>query len=207
MFSLEEVEETLPAAEMDATEKMAAAQATRDFIMTKINAPIDLHRSEISGEVADGVEWDMPLPFPPNVSLQDSANTRAFVSAFGRDFIVFVGNGTLEYHEASVVYPRLTTENLQTLYDDYDVAVYVDRMADCLQGLMNLAASFFPENGLRISTSLRFGKKEDGLLSMSHDKPIVSFNIPDYIYYNQEYIVGKRIGHFRDAFLLQAKGQ
>ena len=113
------------------------------------------------------------------------------------DAEMFLPNITTESH---LVYPTFPEELLssliqETLFDQYEVAVPVDRMADCFEGLMNLVYDGdldgmdeerrAVDKGFRTAAPFRFVSIEDGLLSPTNDCPRAYLILEDYLYFNQ----------------------
>lgn len=188
MLSASDVE-SLPEDDEESVPDLESALQSRIFreelLAEKINAPLNLSRSENGQSVSFGVEWEVPLPLEPNLDYQNPNISAAILAGLDQVYLALLNNATIERHEASVL-PVSFGDAQQPLHDAYEVAVPVDKMADCLQGLLDLIESLSPEDGLRTGVSLRFVGEETGLLSASHDKPHIWVTIVDFIYYNQE---------------------
>ena len=81
-----------------------------------------------------------------------------------------------------------------TVYDQVEVAIPVDRMADCLAGILDVIYGSdlegedeelrMADKGFRVTPLFRFVGREDGLLSPTNDVPRMYLNLEDYLSYN-----------------------
>ena len=96
-------------------------------------------------------------------------------------------NATVEEHEAPYVILQSQLEDLTTtLFDDYSIAVPVDKMVGCFEGIRSVLKNTKPDNGIRQVALIRFVGREDALLSASYSEPQLRIEISDYVYYNQQ---------------------
>ena len=156
-----------------------------------MNPFLNLSRHEKSGIISEGVKWEKPTPLAI-----DSRQTKN--ETFPPPFETNVGgsgkqkpNATVEAHDASYMFSEGGANEMRsTLFDIYEVAVHVDKMADCVQGLISRLQVLKPDNGLRYDPLFRFIGKEDGLLSVSNDKPVLWISFQDSLFYNQASVDG-----------------
>ena len=151
-----------------------------------MNPFLNQSRQEKGGIIADGVKWEKPVPLAI-----DARQTNR--DQFPPPFETNVGgagkqkpNATVEAHDASYILSEGGADDARSiLLDTYEVAVHVDKMADCVQGLISRLQVLKPNNGLRYDPLFRFVGKEDSLLSASNDKPVLWINFQDSVFYNQ----------------------
>ena len=154
-----------------------------------MNHQLKLNRRKKGRSIAAGVQWTKPVSLQPDPRYADLRNLREFQEQSDLLTKQFFGNVTGETHQASLVYTEELASATQNLLQDvYEVAVHVDKMADCVQGLINLLQTMKPDNGLRSAPMFRFVGKEEGLLSASSDKPVLWIELADRVYYNQGYV-------------------
>jgi len=156
------------------------------YLEERINRPISVSRSNDGESVADGVTWEEPEPLPPNLFLADANNTASNVAETYDQLATWLGNDTLDTHQASLSWPAADEDANVILSDAYYVFFPVDRMADCLEGLIALLESQAPDTGLRGSMYFFVNGQDTGLLSVSYGKPHIMLPIDDHVYYNQE---------------------
>lgn len=154
--------------------------------MDKMNAMLDARMIEDGEDVADGVTWEEPAPLPVNLLFRDSESTDMLVDAAMEKLLNYFGNDTLDAHQAAINLPLFEDPDVRAdTYDDYEVSVPIDKMADCIEGVIALLKSQAPNTGLRDIVGFRVVGKETGLLSASNDKPRLWIEFQDYVYYNQ----------------------
>ena len=162
------------------------AHSFLEAVESRMNRYLNLSRYEKGSTVADGITWEEPeqqdiIPLDTlfhNVSL--------FSEALGRSYDDD-DNITVEANEAMITLTAEAAENSRAiLRDAYEVAVYVDRMADCLQGFISLLQAQASNSALRFSPLFHFVGKEEALLSASHDQPVLWVSFADVVYYNQK---------------------
>jgi len=156
------------------------------YLNDRVNAPIDINRTEDGKSVADGVTWEEPIPFEPNLILSDLDSTTLSMERNINFLATWLGNNSRETHQASVSWPRADKEIRLRLRDSYEVAIPVDKIADCLGGALALMESQAPDTGLRGFAYFTLVGKETGLLSVSNDQPRMLMTLVDFVYYNQE---------------------
>lgn len=105
-------------------------------------------------------------------------------------------NNTLEAHRSYISMPEDLLDSLVkgVPYDQYEIAIPVDRVADCFEGMLEVLydddvdgkneTKRAVDKGFRTAPLIRFVGKEDGLLSLTNDIPRVFINLEDYIFYN-----------------------
>ena len=152
-------------------------------------------------EVADGVEWTVPDPLPPNSNLSDPDVVAQFVEAFPTTTSFFLGDATGDTHEVELVNPIEAPADPGAL-DLYEVAVPLDKAEECLDSFIDLAIDLSAGTFLRDSLFLRFSQKGDGLLSASHDGASAWFALSDYVYYNRECVIGLGTDSLQHFFAL-----
>ena len=140
-------------------------------------------------EVADGVEWTVPDPLPPNSNLSDPDVIASYTEAFPAIVSVFFGDTTGDTHEVELVNP-IEAPTEPGAVDLYEVVVPLDKAEECLDSFIDLAIDLSAGTFLRDSLALRFSQRGDGLLSASIDGASVWFNLNDYGYYNRECVIG-----------------
>ena len=186
LFSFEEVD-SFPVEEIEIARDPVTLEETAAFLsaleLDVINSPVRLVPSENGLDVADGVEWELALQLEPNPFFGDLGNGEAAIDGT-KSFLSGIGSVTLETHQASFSTPMESTQT--TLSDGYEVAVPVDKMADCFQGVIDLVSSDASHGGLFNDITLRFVGKEDGQQSVSGDKPQMWMSFQDHLYYNND---------------------
>lgn len=150
-----------------------------------INAPVNISRTENGGDIADGVTWEVPVPYPPNPLAVDVNSTAIFVGVMDESFSNPT-NTTLETHLASYSAPNPDVDaDRMLLRDGYEVSFPVENMADCFEGAIQFMESQLPDTGLRIPAFFRLVGRESGLLSVSNDQPQMWFALDDFVYFNR----------------------
>ena len=163
-------------------------QATPLGVYEDVSNSTDLHFSYFASDVADGVEWTVPDPLPPNRNLSDPDVIASVVEATPILLPTFLGNVTGDTHEVELVRPVEPPAEPGAL-DQYEVAVPLDKAEECLDSFIDLATNLSAGRYLRVPVVLRFSLKGSGLLSASNDGAILWFNLNDHVYYNREYVI------------------
>lgn len=137
-------------------------------------------------DVADGEDWKKPehLPILPAFYSYNATAARLTRGLMGMQY--FFGNRTDDRHIVCFSSPQLAaTWSRRIMHDDYGIAIPAHKMADCLEGAIELLKSMKPDNGLRTFMYLRFINKEHGLLSVAHDNAQMWIGVQDFAYYHQ----------------------
>ena len=148
--------------------------------------------SKVRRRVAEGVEWTVPDPYPPNTNLTDPDLAQQFNEVSLPLLLHTLEDTVGETHEAAFVFPPRDPTRRPTLVDNYEVAVSLSNAPDCLDSLLNLAESLTPDNGHRYPILLRLVGKAEGLLSAAYDEAVLWIDLTDFRYYNQECVVKMR---------------
>ena len=164
------------------------SQPFLEGIEVKINSALALDRREKGSSVADGVSWKRPSPLKITEGMEKVADLPEYFESSAEYFEQALENVSLETHEASFTFSEeAAAADILTLQDGYEVALPVDKMADCLQGIVSFLKTEKPDNGFRLFPTLKIVGKEGGLLSASNDGPVMWFGLQDLVYYNQKY--------------------
>lgn len=109
-------------------------------------------------------------------------------------FSNFFPNATLEAHKAYINLPPPPPFVEPIVTVEFEVAIPIDRMADCLAGAMNLVYDGDPDGvdrnrgavgeGFIKPVLFRFVGKDDGLLSLVNDVPRFFFDFDDVVSFN-----------------------
>ena len=164
-------------------------QATPVGVYEDVSNSTNFCFGKLCSKVADGVEWTVPDPLPPNSNLSDPDVVAQFIEASSGATTLLLGNATGDTHEVQLVRPAVFPVAAGAV-DLYEPAVPLDKAEECLDSFIDLAIDLSAETFLRDSLFLRFSQKGDGLLSASHDGASVWFNLNDYGYYNRECVIG-----------------
>jgi len=172
--------------EVDFEDIFEESQDILDYWLSdRINAPLNVSRTEGGLDIADGVSWEVPEPFPPNPFFADVNNMPAFVAQIETIFSSPT-NISLETHLASLsnFMPDVEADRFM-LRDGYEVSFPVENMAECIEGAIEVMESQLPDPGIRVHAFFRLVGQESGLLSVSNDQPRVWMSLDDFVYYNQ----------------------
>ena len=176
-------------------EKMTCNFRVEDFEATPLGANLKYsnnanvgHFCDSRSDVVDGIEWTVPDPIPPNLNLSDPDLTASNVDSFPAALSFLFGNVTGETHEVELLTPAEGV-NEPGSGDQYEIGVPLEKAAECIDGLLNLAEDLSAGTFLRLPLLIRFVGKESALLSASHDRAYVWFQVTDYVYYNREWVI------------------
>ena len=198
--TLESLEEESPGqtVDSDSVADLTASRAIDGRTRKRTRrAPRD---SKVRRRVAEGVEWTVPDAYPPNTNLTDPDLAEQFNELLLPSLLRLLEDTVGETHEAAFVFPPRDPRGVRTLADNYEVAVSLSNAPECLDGLLDLAESLAPDNGHRYPILLRLVGREEGLLSAAHDEAVLTIDLTDFGYYNQECVVQTRA--VRDLLLV-----
>ena len=139
-------------------------------------------------DVVDGIEWTVPDPIPPNLNLSDPDLTASLVESSPASLSILFGNVTGETHEVELLTPAEGVNEPGSI-DQYEIGVPLEKAAECIDGLLNLAEDLSAGTFLRQPLLIRFVGKESGLLSVAYDRAYVWFQLVDFFYYNREWVI------------------
>ena len=190
--TLETIEEKIPFSKtklpVNNSSDLDISQPFLEGIEIKINGALSLDRREKGSAIADGVNWKKPSSLKITEGMKKVADLPEYLKSSAEYFEQALENVSLETHEASFTFSEeAAAADVLTLQDGYEVALPVDKMADCLQGIVSFLKTEKPDNGFRLFPTLKIVGKEEGLLSASHDGPVMWFGLQDLVYYNQKY--------------------
>ncbi|GMH42611.1 hypothetical protein BSKO_10530 [Bryopsis sp. KO-2023] len=175
----------------------SALEVLEELDTTKIQKKLDLNRTETGKSVADGVKWEEPGKKTANPIYGSQLSATPLFSSNVAALTSLLGNETVEAHLSYISMPEALMPSLVrgTLYDQYEVAIPVDRMADCMEGLLDVvygddvlgedAKKRKLDKGFRTAPLIRFIGKEDAFLSATNDMPRMYMNLEDYLFYNK----------------------
>ena len=173
--------------EVDEDTDPVYAHSFLEAVESRMNRVLNLSRYKKGSTVAEGVVWEEPAQLDTIPLDTLFGNVSLFSEALGTPSDHQSENITAEAHEAMVTLSAEAAENSRAiLRDAYEVAIYVDRMADCIQGFISLLEAQGSNSSLRFAPLFYLVGKEDALLSASHDQPVVWVSFADVIYYNQK---------------------
>ena len=174
-------------------------QATPPRAYQIISSPANACFYKSRSDIADGVDWTVPDPRPPNLNLSNPDLIASFVESSPALLLTLFGNVTGDTHEVELLTSAAGANEPGTT-DDYEVGVPLEKLAECMDGFLNLAEEVSAETFFRQSLFVRFAGRESGLLSASHDRAYVWFQFEDNVFYNTECVI--RSGTDSDAALL-----
>jgi len=190
IYTLREVDpesdSTSDGANNDEEDLEASEEFLNQYLEERINRPVNVSRADDGKSVADGVAWEEPEPLQPNPFFEDAENQASIIESTYSQFETLMGNDTVDTHRASLNWPAIDPLINTLLRDGHSVYFPVDRMADCLEGVIALFESQTPDMGLRAPLYFFVIGQDTGLLSVSHDRPHILLSLEDRVYYNGE---------------------
>ena len=138
--------------------------------------------------IANGVDWTVPDPRPPSLNLSNPDLTASIVESSPAGLSILFGNVTGDTHEVELL-ASIESITRPGSVDDYEVGVPLEKLAECMDGFLTLAEGLSAETFLQQPLLIRFAGKESGLLSASHDRAYVWFQLVDFFYYNRECVI------------------
>ena len=167
---------------------LANSQAAPPRAYQMFSSPANARFYKSRSAIANGVDWTVPDPRPPNLNLSNPDLTASFVESSSAGLSILFGNVTGDTHEVELLTPAAVFNSTDSI-DIYEVGVPLEKVVECMDGFLNLAEGLSAGTFLQRPLLIRFAGKESGLLSVSHDRAHVWFQTVDTVFYNRECVI------------------